>query len=140
MSMRIWTEDGYGFKLFNGNNWNEIIKFIISHNNGKYDLSKLDLKEIMESQDEWELENYLGEPVSWAIAQFINDAENIDYFKGYSSCGDTDQEEMIGIEPVYPWSMKEPFTKEDADKLLRMYGEELGIKAKPYYFEAIYFG
>lgn len=140
MSMRSWTEYGYGFALWNDNNFDKIKKFIVNHLdilNISNDLSK----DILEcDDDENELEDILEEPVSWAIATIINELEDTNVFTGYQSCGDTGQEEMIGIAPMYSWNIERVWSKQTTDNVLNKYAMELGIKEEPDYFEAEYFG
>lgn len=131
MSMCSWTESGYGYPLFNGNNLNKIKKFL-ENDFKEYNFEKC--------EDEDDLEDLLGESVSWCVANIINNKENVNIFTGYQACGDTDQEEMIGIRPMYPWEMKDIILIEKADELLNKYGEILGITEKPDYFDAYYFG
>lgn len=141
MSMRSWTEEGYGYQLINANNIDKIKKFIIDNDIKEY--TDEELIAIRESENEFDMEGWIGDPVPWRVADIINRLEGYKWlFKGYQSCGDTDQDCMIGIEPLYPWNigMEEPITKEKADSILNKYAEILGINAKPTYFEAEYFG
>lgn len=139
MSMRSWTEDGYGYQLINANNFDKIKQFIIDNDTKEY--TEEELEAIRESEDEWDMEGWIGDPVPWRIADIINKLEGYKFLiKGYQSCGDTDQDCMIGIEPLYPWNMEEPITKEKADKILNKYAKILGIEMTPTYFEAEYFG
>ena len=136
MSMRSWSEYGYGFALFNGNNLKNIIDFIIG--NTKLDI---DVKNaLLDSHDEQEINDTLGEPASQAISNIINDKEGILDVCGYDSCGDTDQVQMIGIAPSYPWLNQKRMSLDEANKLLCKYAGMLGITDKPDYFEASYFG
>lgn len=140
MSMKNWSEDGYGFALFNVNNWKNIVDFILKNTTTNYtDEQK---KEMYECEDEYELEDMIDKPVAWSVADYINKAEGTTIFKGYQSCSDTDQETMIGIEPCYPWSMttNDMITQDKANELLTKYAEILGITEAPNYFEAEYFG
>ena len=134
MSMRSWSEYGYGYRLYNGDNFNRILKFVEGFDESdstSYEVADFD-----------ELEDELGEPVSWAIAKIINIKEGITAFAGYASCGDTDQEEMLGIAPAYSWTFNEsdPKTEEQAKNILKKYAAILGITEEPDYFEAEYFG
>ena len=139
MSMRSWTEDGYGYQLINANNFDKIKQFIIDNDTKEY--TEEELEAIRESEDEWDMEDWMGEPIPWRIADIINKLEGCKFLiKGYQSCGDTGQDCMIGIEPLYPWDMEEPITKEKADEILNKYAKILGIEMTPTYFEAEYFG
>lgn len=133
MSMKSWTEEGYGYKLYN-NNLDKIKSFIVNSN--RYSEKK---KEIMEAEDELDLEIVINNPVPWEVADIINDQENTQVFQGYQECGDTDQEAMLGIAPQYPWADFH-MTKEKADELLKKYADILGIEEEAEYFEAEYFG
>ncbi len=134
MSRKSWTEEGYGFAL-NGNTA-KIAEFLIA--NGDYDEDTQE--EMRECEDFIELEEYIEDPIPWAIANIINKIEGAELVKGYRSCGDTNQEEMLGIEPLYPWQMEKPLTKDEADALLKKYAGLLGITQEPDYFTAEYFG
>ena len=140
MSMKSWSEAGYGYELFNDNNWKNIVDFILRSTTRFYtDEQK---KEMYELEDEYELEDIIDNPVAWTVADYINKVEGLTIFKGYQSCGDTNQEAMIGIEPCYPWNMttNDMITQDEANELLTKYAEILGITEAPNYFEAEYFG
>ena len=144
MSMRSWTEDGFGMLLFTNHNEKHVYQFIAQHN-AELLPTENELQEALDAGEEfgdilWE---YLGEPASWYVANAINKTEGTTIFKGYASCGDTGQEEMIGAEPCYPWTMNEvdwSMTKEKVCDLLQKYADILGIDEVPEYFEAEYFG
>jgi hypothetical protein len=88
----------------------------------------------------WE---YIGGPAAWSVGSIINQLEGTTVFRGYASCGDTDQEEMIGIEPTYPWLMNEKdrmLTKEKVTAILEKYAAILGVTQNPDDFEASYCG
>ena len=139
MSMKSWSEVGYGYELFNGKNMDNIKKFIIE--NGNY--SEEQIGSINEAEDEWDLQEVTDDPVSWVIASHINAKEGlICAFEGYDSCGDTDQEQMLGIAPSYSWKIRpeDMLTKEKADELLEKYAKILGITEKADYFTAEYYG
>jgi hypothetical protein len=138
--MQSWTEEGYGYQLFVAGNFDKVKQFIIDNDTKKYTTEELEY--INECDEEWELEELIDDPVPWRVADIINGLEEYDYalFKGYQSCGDTDQECMLGIAPRYPWNADETITKEKADELLNKYAEILGINMEPEYFEARYFG
>lgn len=135
MSMRSWTEDGYGFQIFNGKpeNFSSIQKFLSE----QYPNCS---EAIMEAEDEFELSDALDDPVPWKIAEAIRKIENVNEISGYQDDGDTDQEAMIGIRPDYPWNAKTIKTQEDADRILKKYMEMFHVEGNPDYFEAEYFG
>ena len=138
MSMKSWTEEGYGYKLFNNYNMDNIKKFLIDNDCYEDDL----IEQILEAEDEYELSDVLGEPVAWVIAGIINEEEGFDFniFKGYYSCADTDQEAMLGIQPIYPWETGKLITVNERNRLLEKYAQILGIRDLPDYFIAEYYG
>lgn len=133
MSMRSWTEDGYGYELYNGKNFDKVKEFIVQNSEFTYE-------DIEEAENDYEIEDIIDCPVPWKVADIINELEGFNLFKGYRDDGDTGQKAMIGIEPKYPWMYKKPITREEADGILAKYAEMLGITDKPDYFEAQYFG
>lgn len=133
MSMRSWTEDGYGYELYNGKNFDKVKEFIVQNSEFTYE-------DIEEAENDYEIEDIIDYPVPWKIADIINELEGFNLFKGYRDDGDTGQEPMIGIEPLYPWMYKKPITREEIDEIFAKYAEMLGITDKPDYFEAHYFG
>lgn len=144
MSMRSWTEDGFGMRLFDGDNGKEVYGFVKEYSPELLPTEE-ELQAALDSGDDicYILWDYIGEPVSWHIANIINKLEGTTVFKGYAPCGDTDQEEMIGIEPLYPWQINEvdrALTKDKAMELLNKYGRLLGIQEIPEYFNAEYCG
>lgn len=142
MSWRAWTEPGYGYKLYQNNNLEKIKQFIVDN----WDIleESRPIKEIvMECNDETEIEQLLDSPTSYTIAEIINELENTTIFSGYQSCGDTNQDEMLGIRPTYPWfmnGMDKLRTRTDYMKLLKKYGDILGVTEEADYFEAEYCG
>lgn len=142
MSMQSWTEEGFGVPLFTEHNEEKVFRFIAEHSPeyGTVDDFRKAMEEGWYAFDFWD---NLGDPASWIVADIINRLEGTTIFKGYVSCGDTDQEEMIGIEPCFPWTMNEKdrsLTSLQAHELMEKYAAILGIKEPPDYFEAYYFG
>lgn len=138
MSMKSWTEEGYGYPLYNGSNFDNIKSFIIR--NKEYTNSAVIEQDILDADDEFDLNDALGDPAPWVVAEIINTIENNGvHFKGYDECGDTYQDAMLGIEPFYPWDSRH-VSKEDCNAILKKYAKELGITAEPDYFTAEYFG
>ena len=134
MSWHTWTEDGYGYPLFNDNNLRKVLKFIAE--NTEY-------KEIEDCETDYDASDIMGQCCADTVADIINGREQLTIFRGYPSCGDTNQEEYIGVEPLYPWTMSEndkDLTKEEANKILCKYAALLGIEEVPDYFEANYCG
>lgn len=134
MSWQAWTEDGYGYPLFNENNLKKVLKFIADSTS---------YKELIDCEDSYDAYDIMGQCCADTIAEIINERENLTLFRGYTTCGETDQEEHIGAEPVYPWRLSENdrlLTKEKVNQILTKYAEVLGIEEAPYYFEAYYCG
>lgn len=144
MSSMSWTEPGYGFSLYNGSNMDEVKEFLINNKefSGDYADAFLNVSDddIRDASEEYELQELLGNPVSYIIVEIMNKKENCIMFKGYKSCADTDQPEMLGIEPLYPWQQGQPRSREECDALLNKYAVQLGITEKPTYFSAEYWG
>ena len=139
MSMRSWSEQGYGYSLFplNDDNLQKVVDFIIENDEKKYSLE--DIKEMRECEDEFDLEYIIGDPVCYKVTNIMNRLEGTMVFCGYLPCGDTDVESHIGICPFYPWECP-TMTKEQADSLLEKYAKILGITEKADYFDLEYFG
>lgn len=147
MSMEETTEEGYGYKLFceNYSNFSRIIDFIVKHHEKLTEELKTSLYQAKDNDElEDELEELLGEPAALTIAEIINQLENKEVMCGYRSCDDTDQPQMIGIMPNYPWHYhrmpQDVMTKEECNELLNRYAEILGITEKADYFLAHYYG
>ncbi len=134
MSQREWTENGYGYTLYK--DFGKIKEFIVE--NG--DFPKETKEEMKGCTDYCELEECAGDPIAWVVAKIINTLENITYVKGFREDGDTNQEAMLGIEPLYPWQMEKPLERDEADSILNKYAKILGITEKPDYFSATYYG
>ena len=157
MSMKSWSEDGYGYPLLTGDNLNAIKDFIISNKNdpkvinSEPETSSLvrtltapDFEENLKAcEDEYEMNDVLDEPLPWMIAKIINALEETTCVMGYDSCGDTNTEMHIGVSKSYPWYMNEKdktMTENDAKKLLEKYAKLLNITEEPDYFDLEYFG
>lgn len=149
MSMKSWTEEGYGFKLETGSNMKNIVDFVVANTkelpkNTEYGyifkFSEEDIKNLYECESLDDLYEYTSDPVCWIIADIINNLEGTNFVKGYTSSAETDQPAMLGIEPVYPWQNKKLITREVCDEILKKYAKILGITEAPDYFEAEYYG
>ena len=126
MSWRNWSEQGFGFKLFNGKNDRQVMNFI----------RKNIPQEITDEEAEALDPSYL-------VAGIINEKEGTTVFCGYRECGDTDQEEYIGVCPSYPWQLNDVdrnMTLDMATLILKKYANILDITDAPNYFEAYYCG
>ena len=148
MSMRSWTDEGFGMLLFTGHNEDKVLGFLKQHNPELFH-NEEELKMLLEdgktsSYTSYTMWDFFGEPASWLVANTINKLEGTTIFRGYAPCSDTDQEEMIGIEPGFPWTMNRVdlslSTRLKATEMLRKYAEILGIDEEPEYFIADYFG
>ena len=140
MSMKSWTEEGYGAPLLNGNNLEDVFRFVIDHSDLRYDTEKAE--KLLACENEWEANDVLDEPLPWVVAGIINRLEGTTIFKGYQDDGDTNQEMMIGIAPAYPWQLtdKDMMTVEGATEILNKYLGELGLDEMVDYFDAEYYG
>ena len=144
MSMQNWTEYGFGVHLFTGNNDEKVYRFIEKYRPDSV-MPYCEFVEYLKEDDASTIfYDCNGEPASQIISYIINDLEGITVFSGYWPCGDTDQEEMIGICPTYTWKMNEKdknLTQQDAFNLLNKYARILGIDdVYPDYFAAEYCG
>ena len=149
MSMKSWTEEGYGYKLETGSNMKNIVDFIVANTKELpkdaeygyvFNFSEEEIKKMYECEGLDDLYGYTNDPACWVIANIINNLEGTNFVKGYQSDGDTDQPAMLGIEPLYPWMTKKIITREVCDEILAKYAKILGITEYPDYFEAEYFG
>lgn len=139
MSSCEWTEPGYGFKLFNGSNLETVKNFILSNISRLQPSSSRSVNDFINAKTTDVAEEALDYPLSWAVAEIINDLEATNMFKGYKESDDTDQPAMLGIEPLYPWQTVQ-FSQPECDTLLKKYGERLGISETPDFFSAAYYG
>ena len=139
MSMTHWTESGYGVPL--GNDINKILDFILSNTDRSF--SEEEIKEIRKAENINEIGDFFDCQPAEEVASIISKLENVKFFRGYESCGDTDQECMIGFEPVYPWSYLESDnvpSRAECDRIISKYSKVLGITVTPDFFDAYYFG
>ena len=148
MSSRSWTEEGYGMKLFDGDNSEAIKKFICDntradHPNEWLRITDEQKAQIMRWDDSDAVYAVLDNCPSGIIAEIINTMEGTSIFRGYAPDCDTDQEEMIGAEPVYPWYMNEKdktLTEEQVKEILVKYAAMFGNHLEPEHFDAEYYG
>ena len=95
----------------------------------------------MNAEDEEELSEILDEPVSWVIAGLLNPMLKVNNIRGFTSCGDTGQQHMIGFEPMYSWNgVDGPKTEDEAKEIMQEAMNLLGVTGEPDYFTAEYFG
>ena len=145
MSMRSWSENGYGFQLYNGNNFNKVANFCVG-DRSKYDKDVLEsIDSAINCEDEFELCNILDGFGGWAelapvVAEKINKETGLNCFCGYQGCSNTDVEAHIGIGPQYPWEDKAFNSQEEANVVLTKYAGILGITEKPDFFSLEYCG
>ena len=132
MSWSAWSDNGFGYELFNDHNMKKVFKFIAD---------STDYKEVENCEDPFDAEQIMDQCCAYTVADIINNEENCDLFCGYISCGDTNQEECIGVFPRYPWEKpKKDLSKEEIVKILEKYAKLLDIDECPDYFEAYYCG
>ncbi|MBQ7673230.1 MAG: hypothetical protein IJT36_01700 [Alphaproteobacteria bacterium] len=138
MSMEYWSEEGYGFPLFNEDNFDKVVDFIVKYEN--YNETKT--TDIKECKKDWELNEVIGEPVSCVVANIINRIEEVSLLAGYDCCGETKQEQMIGVVKFFPWQINKNqlINLQETNEILNKYAKVLGIKKEPDYFTAKYFG
>lgn len=139
MSWQNWSEQGYGFQLFNGKNDRQVLDFIRS--NSKCKISDIDAEDLLSGDASYM--DICDNSASVIIAGIINSREKYSVFVGYIECGNTGQEEMIGVCPGYPWLMNrrdKELTLEKADSILKKYADILGITEEPEFFDAYYAG
>lgn len=146
MSMKSWTEYGYGYKLFTGDNIGKIRDFLVGNVEllSVQSLTEEDIEDIRSAEDDEELEEkleeYFDDPIPYVVAGIIQAKEGASCgIKGFRADSDTDQEAMLGIEPSYPWQT-EYRSKEECDEVLKRYAELLGITEEPDFFDAEYYG
>lgn len=131
------SEEGFGFSL-KGTNLRSIIDFIIK----KTPIPDNDapgLEALADAGDIHSLEELFDAPVSWVVADLINEAEELTLIKGYRDNGHSG--EYVGIDPRFVWFMTErdkAITKADAERILRKYYDAFGGKGAIGYFD-IYF-
>lgn len=147
MSMKTWTEEGYGYPLYNGENTKNIIRFLID--NKAVDSEKLEklenlMKEDLPNITESDIEECINDFPAYAVGSIICKKEGLSNLMGYIACSDTDIDSHLGFFKTYPWdNMTErsrKLTQKDADKILEKYAKVLGIEEKPDYFELEYYG
>jgi len=143
MSWHAWTESGYGYPLFNSSNTETVKNYCINHSQEIAEQYK-DLVEANDEDAEITLEDicectgYCN--VAQMVAAVISDVNGLKAFTGYDSCGDTNQEAMIGFEPRYGWEEHDTLTREETDAFLTSLAKELGITVVQDYFVAEYCG
>ena len=138
MSWHAWTEQGYGVPLLTGKNFTAIKRFLIEREKDNKKIA-----EIRECEDENDMFDILGDPLSWCIGAIIRDETGYRSFLGFDGCGDTDFDPHIGFAQDFPWKYGEKdkkLTLEEAQRVLDKYAKELEIDASADYFEAFYCG
>lgn len=142
MSMQTWTEDGFGYELYNADNFETVKNFCIREAK-KNPNPHIRFAELEKAEDSADLDDALNQPVPCFIAEILNKKEDTDLFAGYMTCGDTDAPDRIGITTVYPWQIKEKDRKRSQEEwidILKKNAIILGIKENPDYFSHEYFG
>ena len=142
MSMKSWSENGYGYALnFTAEGLAKTVDFLLA--NDEKEVYKGKEEEMRKVEDEFDLEDAIGSPACNAIAETINRLEGCHIVAGYVSCGDTDEDAHLGICPGFPWEFTgedKAMTKERANEIMVKYAPLLGVKEAPDYFEIEYFG
>lgn len=138
MSMQSWSIPGYGFPLYENDNFDLIKKFIIDNDFVEYSTKHLQI--IKKCANVEELELIINDPLPWKVANIINKLENINFIEGYMPCADTEQSAMIGVGKQYPWEVNKDYNREFCDKILNKYKDILGITINPNFFDAEYYG
>lgn len=152
MSMREWTEKGYGFPVFYNGNEIKVAKFI-ADNTGKFDERCQEginsyLIPAIEEDDDFEIEEILRDMFdnnpAWAIAEIINDNEGISIIDGFMDDGDTGTVDTVMAYPSFPWQMNDKDKELDEVKIheiLKKYADALDIpEILIDYQELSYFG
>ncbi len=135
--MHSWSAKGYGYALESDKR--TLYNFLKKRNM----LDKIDFdEEALESEFFCpEYDFGFDHSLAWEIADQINEETGLSLFRGFESIDDTPMH--IGWEPCYSWLLTEKeraLTQEDITKILKRYGEELGISAEPDFFEIEYYG
>ena len=145
MSSASWTEEGFGYELYNKDNCGKIAEFLKKHVDKETckNYEKLQAYEVNNPDDfEYEMYQILGETAEICIGEIINKETGYCGFRGYIACGDTEVYPHIGYPPGYQWYRKPDMflTEEKVREILEKYAEELGITEKPDYFILEYYG
>lgn len=141
MSYQTWSERGYGFEIFNGDNLDAIKTFLIENcqkyitsydsNFNRVSFNEKIKQEILNAEDEYDLADITGEAgFSFVIAQYLNDKYETNIFSGYAPSDIAETADYIGVMPLYPWQIKGSVTKEQAEEILDTLATELGIEGK----------
>lgn len=141
--MQSWSEEGFGFKLYNGNNFEDVKKFCLKELEKNKDEEKETITRVEEAKDDGDLWDALDFPASVFIADVINQNEELKNVTGYYPCDDTGAYECIGIRTDYPWTITEReknMTREDYENILNKYAKELGITEELDFFQQEYYG
>lgn len=124
----------FGFKLF-ANNTSKVVEFITSNSGARLGLRDEEISkliELAENSDIHAIRSIIGEPLSWAVADIINEKEHTHLFVGSSSIDN----ELIGIEESYLWNLTDDDIRigrsfKTCEQLLTKYADELGIISRP---------
>lgn len=130
--------NGYGFKLLNERNIKKVVEFVIERNDFLMlsDEEVAEVREFAAKGDKVGVNETIGMPISWAVAEIINRTEGITLFCGVRP-GEIGTTEYIGIDQRFPWFLNENDRKyhlEDCNALFAKYAELLGIDDMPEYF------
>ena len=158
MSMKSWSEYGYGFDLWETasdnsdvpGNFEKVKNFIIldmkeqkKRSNPKfYDHYDEKIAKVEKAKNPDEIEE-VCDSLCHYLAGAINIREGITVCSGFMACGDTDMPERIGICQLFPWEYDErskSLTEEDAFKMMKKYADYFGVTEDPDFFEQEYYG
>lgn len=133
----------FGYHLYNPNkdNVKRVVDFVLTRSiNGSIDdifVSEEDfetLKRLADDKLTDSINEVFGEPMSWAVADLINESEGITLFAGVQS---NKNREYIGIDPRFPWFLTDndkALSFEQCRRLLEKYAKTLGIDDEPHYY------
>ena len=167
MSMRAWTEDGYGFTIDRltktGDNlersvktaedFKPVLKFICDNLDLVMDADSEPRDEIYACRTPYEYYEFMDQYPSETIAEIINRREGTSCFSGFPPdetsyvCRDLGvriiSEERVGVAKCFPWQFNKNdkvLSEEDLRGILVKYAKMLGITQEPEIFSAEYCG
>ena len=150
MSMQSWSEYGYGFPVYTGDNTPVIWDFIRSHKDTipSYAATIQRIEQEAEGLDEEELTDLLDESFDWrvgeVIAQIMQAQTGLKLFEGFPACSDCDTDDVVMYVPAYPWNIPEKdknVTQQQIHEICEWYCKKLEIPTTSIDFQNLeYFG
>lgn len=135
----MYSEEGFGVKLFK-NNFSKVIDFIISKYDPETEAAEIaEIQRLALSNDVEALNELFDEPVSWLVADAINETEGITIMCGYRDNGHDGQ--YIGIDQRWPWTLSEKdksLTRKECEEIFLKYSKLLGTSESPSFFTIHY--